>query len=66
MPLKLEAQQKFSFSILMLNHLQLVCGCRKDIELYHEVGRFLPLLGDATGKVCVNNNLLLHVCPTGV
>ena len=29
---------------------------QKDIELYHEVGSFSPLLCDATSKVCANVN----------
>ena len=29
---------------------------QKDIELYHKVGSFSPLLCDATGKVCANVN----------
>ena len=29
---------------------------QKDIEFYHEVESFLPLLCDATGKVCANVN----------
>ena len=29
---------------------------QKNIELYHEVGSFSPLLCDATGKVCANVN----------